>query len=243
MKKNYRLIHNAGILSSNRGTILVGLVVLIVISAIAFSTAMYVMGDAIRRKREAATWQRLRAVQAAAVGHEHAFINDASADCGYFSRASGFTTAIGNLTDLQSPLTGLPATEDAFGQNITLAEAGGTYTIHSDGNNGVDNGGGGDDLEIEFSSTNRSAVDIRVQIVDATVSGASAFDAGKSYIVDVDGDGSYDAGDPYEGHVRFGPTWNNNLAQSDIDVTLHSAPNFETGGGAAPNRLNNGKVE
>jgi type II secretory pathway pseudopilin PulG len=236
------------IYSSNRGTILVAIVVMIVISAIAFSTALYVLGDAIRAKREAKTMERLRAVEAALIGHQHAFLNESSSNYGYFSRQNtppmaAITTTIGNLTDLQSHLAGLPATADAYGNNILLS-SGATYSIYSAGPNGVDESGAGDDLSIDFTSVNRRAVDISVLIVDATESGSTALQyAGlnapmmnNSYIYDADGDNTVDG--PYDGRVIFGPTHDGTLANSDITVTLHSAPAFNGGAGTAPNRYN-----
>jgi hypothetical protein len=230
-------------LRDTSGTIMVGIVVLIVLSAIAFSTALYVLGDAIQLKRATLTMERLRAVEAALIGHPHAFLNDATSHYGYFSRQNALTTTIGNLTDLQNTILGLSANTDAYGHAIQLSNAGGTYSIYSIGNNNTDEGGGGDDIAIEFPSATRTSVDISVMIVDATqsgnhaltFSGVSAPMMSNSYIYDQGSNNSIDG--PYDGHVVFGPVFSGTLADSDISVTLHTAPSFEGGAGVAPDRF------
>lgn len=230
-------------LRSNAGTIMVGIVVLIVLSAIAFSTAMYVLGDAIRIKREILTMERLRAVETALIGHPHAFLNEATSQYGYLSRQNALTTTIGNLVDLQDTITGLPADQDAYGNAIQLSNNAGTYSIYSIGNNDTDESGGGDDIAIQFPSATRTSVDISVMIVDATQSGHTALTfsgvtnpmMNNSYIYDENGNDLIDG--PYDGHAIFGPVYDGVLASSDISVTLHSAPGFETVAGVAPDRF------
>jgi len=230
-------------LNDQRGTILVMIVVMIVVSAIAFSTALYVLGDAISAKRQMLTMERLREVEAALIGHPHAFLNEATSNYGYLSRQTTLTTSVGALADLQNNLVGHPSTQDAYGNNIQLNISGSTYSIHSYGPNGVNNGGSGDDINIQFSTANLSTVDISAMIIDATESGVSGLrfagvtgSVDNSYVVDSGGDNAING--RYDGHTLFGPVFDGVLGNSDVTLTLHSAPSFDGGGGVAPNRFN-----
>ncbi len=195
------------------GIVLIGLIVFILISAIGFSTAVYVLGRAIEKQRQVNTTERLRVVQGALIGYPYMFANDAGNNSGYFDYNTSFTTNMGDLTDLSTKVfSQLNAYNDAYGNTINLANDGTTYTVESYGLDGVDSG---DDIEISFPSGNKTGITVEVSITDLTecvVSSAShiagTYPADIDYIVN--------NGSRYDGSVIFD---NNNLDVSLIDAS------------------------
>jgi type II secretory pathway pseudopilin PulG len=231
MQKKYLFYKS---IRSEKGSILIGIIVLIVLSAIAFSTAMYVLGDAIQRKKQSETMKRLRRVETALFGSRYAFINDASANFGYFSRNNGITTTIANLLDLQSNFTSFSSTLDSYGRAIDLDNSGGNYSIYSYGLNGVDNGGAGDDLMLRVPTAARTTVDIEVQVMDASrntdVDGSGnvgVLESGKAYVIDNPNNNLIDG--VYDGHIL--------LDNNTVEVDLLPTPAYEGTANANPTSI------
>jgi len=204
-------------INNARGLVLVGLVVVIVLAAIAFSVAMYLLANAIDEARIQETRERLRAIEAASVGHQFLFHNDSGSNVGHFSHATSFPTTAAQLLDLQSHMTGSPATEDSYGNVIAVATDGTDFTITSTGPTAE---------TISLLEAPRTSADVAIQICDASPTGVAYLS--KSYIKDYSND-SVVQDDENDGRMIFD--------NGDLTVRLTLS---ETGAGALADRFNTG---
>ena len=178
---------------SEKGTILIALIVLIVLSAVVFSTAIYNLANIMDKARIKDTELRLRRVQTAVVGNPDIFQNDAGGNLGYVGSNGSLPASISNLSSLTPSFQGLDSTYDAYGNQFVFANSGGDFITRSKGKDGT--AGTGDDIELAVEKNSVENVDIQIQIMDASVSG----DLNASYIRDDNTSGTYDG--EYDGHV------------------------------------------
>lgn len=151
-------------LTNNSGIILVGLIVMVVLAAIVFSTAVYFSGLTIDEMRNSETREKLHAIETAVVGNPYVTHNDAGGDMGHFDRDTTFPANVAAISDADLPDrfgVNYAADSDAWGETITTASDGTTFTIAS--------GQKPTELYVAIDEQNRETVDIEVGLTSADV--------------------------------------------------------------------------
>lgn len=203
--KLYKILNND---SSDKGAILIALIMVIIIAGTMFTTAVYNFGNIMDRVREEETISRLQNISYAVLGSEHYWMDGSCSNLGSGDFSPTSIPAISSLTDLQGEYAGsddYDISRDGYGRVISLGiDAGNQLYVRSDGKDSADTT---DDIEL-VSSINHMRRNITVRIYSSDKQPIEHY--GADYIYD-EGNDSID-NSVYDGSIL--------LDDSDCDVSL-----------------------